>query len=245
MSNKDSAVEPSKKGRAASIGLTKERVVSAALKQIDEEGLAKFSIRKLASQLGVSTAVIYWHVGGKQEDLFSEISAAITTALTDGIDENSDWQTRLRSIFRRYRKLVHQHPNVSPLLGAQMKSNGVANLVWVEAVLSSLHQAGFSGETLKSAFNSLIGGLSGFVTMELAPAPAEKNDAWHKTFAQRLNEIDPTEYPLTHAALPLISNQVFVLRWQNGVDVSYDSSFELLLDLLIDGLAYRAQQLKK
>lgn len=236
-------VKKTPKGRAASIGLTKERVVAAALKQIDEVGLNGFSLRKLASALGVSTAVIYWHVGGKQEDLFAEISATITSALTDGLDERSDWQGRLRGVFRRYRKLVHQHPNVSPLLGAQMKSNGVANLVWVEAVLSALHDAGYSGEDMKSAFNALIGGLSGFVTMELAPAPSEDSNEWRQIFAERLKDIDESQFPHTYKALPLISNQIFVLRWQNGVDISYDSSFELLLDLLIDGLAVRASKL--
>lgn len=231
------------RGRAATVGLDKAQIVNAAIEQIDQRGLAAFSMRELARTLGVSPAVIYWHVGGRQEDLFAEVSAVITAALTDEFEPEQSWQERLRSVFRRYRYLVHQHPKVAPLLGAQMKSNGVANLVWVETVLAALAEAGFEGEGLRDAFNVLIGGLSGFVTMELAPPPADDSSGWQQTFADRVASIDAEHFPHTHAVLPLITNRIFVLRWQNGADVSYDSSFEMLLDIIIDGLALRAQQL--
>ncbi|WP_417583573.1 TetR/AcrR family transcriptional regulator [Nitrincola sp.] len=231
------------RGRAARVGLDKQQIVAAAIQQIDQRGLAAFSMRELARTLKVSPAVIYWHVGGLQEDLFAEISAVITANLTDDTTSGADWKVRLRSVFMRYRQLVHQHPRVAPLLGAQMKSNGVANLAWVETVLSALTQAGFQGEALRDAFNALIGGLAGFVTMELAPPPADDSNDWQQGFAKRVADIDPLHFPYTHAVLPMISNRIFVLRWQNGIDVSYDSSFELLLNIIIDGLAQRAQQL--
>lgn len=228
------------RGRAAVVGLSKDQVVAAAVRQIDEKGLPSFSLRELARTLGVSPAVIYWHVGGSKEDLFAEISASITTELSQGLNPDLHWTERLRAVFLRYRKLVHTHPNVAPLLGAQMKSNGVANLDWVETVLRALTDAGYEGDGLKNAFNALIGGLAGFVTMELAPAPSEKQAEWEELFAQRVSDIDPKRYPITHAILPLVTNRIFVLRWQNGESVPYDGGFELLLDLLVEGLASRA-----
>ncbi|GHG97222.1 TetR/AcrR family transcriptional regulator [Pseudodonghicola xiamenensis] len=224
--------------------MDKKQVVAAAISQIDEKGLAAFSLRELARALGVSPAVIYWHVGGAKEDLFAEISASITGALSDGLDADMPWDVRLRQVFLNYRKLVHRHPEVAPLLGAQMQSNGVANLDWVETILSALQDGGYRGDALRLAFNVLVGGLAGFVTMELAPAPGSKrgsdSGSWQTLFAERIAQIDPQVYPLTSRALPDISNRIFVLRWQNGVDVSYGDSFELLLDLLIDGLRARA-----
>lgn len=234
----------SPRGRAAAIGLSKNQVVSAAVAQIDEKGLAAFSLRELARSLGVSPAVIYWHVGGAKEDLFAEISASITGSLSDSLDPDMPWDARLRQVFRNYRTLVHRHPAVAPLLGAQMKSNGVANLDWVETILKALHEGGYRGDALRPAFNVLVGGLAGFVTMELAPAPVAKpgseGDGWQELFAERVAQIDPELYPLTAAALPDITNRIFVLRWQNGAVVSYGESFELLLDLLIEGLKARA-----
>ncbi|NDW01141.1 TetR/AcrR family transcriptional regulator [Yangia sp. PrR002] len=228
------------RGRAAAIGLTKEGIVAAAIRQIDEKGLAAFSIRDLARTLGVSAGNIYWHVGGAKEDLFAEISASITGSVSENLLPGMDWQTRLRAVFLSYRDHVREHANVAPLLGAQLKSNGVANLAWVEVVLGALQEAGYEGEMMRDAFNALIGGLAGFVTMEFAPGPADSSEDWEAIFAERLEAIDPADYPLTHAVLPQISNRIFVLRWQNGATVPYTSSFELLLDLLIDGLAARA-----
>ena len=232
------------KGRAAAVGLNREKVVAAALHLIDENGLAAFSLRELSRRLKVSTAVIYWHVGGKQEDLFAEISAYITREITQNFDDKQIWQARIRSIFQRYRELLHQHPNVSPLLGAQMKSNGVANLIWIESIFCALDEAGFKGDDLRDAFNALIGGLAGFVTMELAPSPKDTNHQWRDSQIERVTQIDVEQFPYTYAAIPKLSNQIFVLRWQNGVDVSYNSSFETLLDLLIEGLEYRASKLE-
>ncbi|MCA0848013.1 TetR/AcrR family transcriptional regulator [Salipiger thiooxidans] len=107
--------------------MSKGQVVSAAVAQIDEKGLAAFSLRELARSLGVSPAVVYWHVYG-----------------------------------------------------------------------------------------------------------------WQDLFAERVAQIDRELHPLTAAALPDITNRIFALRWQNGAVVSYGESFELLLDLLIEGLKARA-----
>ena len=79
-------------------------------------------------------------------------------------------------------------PAVAPVLGAQMKSNGVANLDWVGTILKALHKGGYCGDALRPAFNVLVGGLAGFVTMKLAPAlapapapvakPGSEGDSW-------------------------------------------------------------------
>ena len=228
------------RGRAAAVGLDRDKVVAAALAQIDEKGFRAFSLRELARNLGVAPAVIYWHVGGGKEDLFSAIAASITATLAEGVDPDAPWQERLRAIFLRYRALVHEHPNVAPLFGAEMKSNGVEGLPWIEAILSALTEAGYRGEDLRDGINILIGGLAGFVTMELAPGPPDDAATWETTFAARTDAIDAATYPLTAAALPHLTNRIFVLRWQNGADVSYDTSFTLLLDTLIAGLAARA-----
>ncbi|WP_343501520.1 TetR/AcrR family transcriptional regulator [Alloyangia pacifica] len=230
------------RGRAAAIGLTRAQIVEAAIAQIDARGLSAFSLRELARGLGVSPAVIYWHVGGAKEDLFAAIAATITGGLVAAQDPGAPWTERLRQVFHAYRAAVHRHPNISPLLGAQMKSNGNSSLEWIETVLRALADGGFHGSDLRDAFNALIGGLCGFVTMELAPGPASEDDAWERRVAERLAAVDAETYPLTHAALPQLANRIFVLRWQNGAQVCYDQSFSALLELLIDGLARRASR---
>src|SRR5207302_6072024 len=48
-------------------GLTRERLVEAALAWIREEGLEGLSMRALADQLAVKAASLYWHVRDRRE----------------------------------------------------------------------------------------------------------------------------------------------------------------------------------
>ena len=48
-------------------GLTRERLVSAALELIGEEGIEGLSMRALADRLEVKAASLYWHVRDRRE----------------------------------------------------------------------------------------------------------------------------------------------------------------------------------
>jgi len=48
-------------------GLTRERLVGAALDLIGEEGLEGLSMRALADRLQVKAASLYWHVRDRRE----------------------------------------------------------------------------------------------------------------------------------------------------------------------------------
>ena len=48
-------------------GLTREIVIGAAQAHIERKGLAAFSLRDLASHLGVRVSSLYNHVGGQSE----------------------------------------------------------------------------------------------------------------------------------------------------------------------------------
>src|SRR5438309_11397130 len=48
-------------------GLTRERLVEAALGLINEEGLEGLSMRALADRLEVKAASLYWHVRDRRE----------------------------------------------------------------------------------------------------------------------------------------------------------------------------------
>ena len=56
--------------------LTQEAIVESAIKVLDAEGLAGFSMRKVADELNTGAASLYWHVGSKDglfDLIFEEI----------------------------------------------------------------------------------------------------------------------------------------------------------------------------
>lgn len=227
-------------GRPAQIGLTRQRILDAALAVIDEKGLAGFSMRELSASLGVYPASIYWHVGGSKAQLFAEIAATITANAMRPEDVHDDWRETLRRFFRSYRAAVAQHPNVAQLLGAQMQSNGLPNAPMVEIVLGALQRAGYNGQALADAFNAVIGGLAGFVTMEFGPAPPDRPGHWAETMNAQIDALDAQAFPVTAAHAQLLKNRSFVLRWENGSSVPLDTGFDCLVEALIAGLDQRS-----
>src|SRR5258707_14521004 len=57
-------------------GLTRDRLVDAALELINEDGLDALSMRALADRLDVKAASLYWHVRDRR-DLLERLAAAI------------------------------------------------------------------------------------------------------------------------------------------------------------------------
>lgn len=223
-------------GRAAAIGLTRERIVEEAIALIDDDGLQGFSIRALARRLNVYPSALYWHIGGAKADLFAEISGTLMAGLMTPADKPDDWKDTIRILFHRFRANVHAHPRAAPLLGPHIRSNGAPNAPWVEATLQALSVAGFSGEGLVNAFNAVVGALEGYITIELAADGGEQGSEWVTTFDRELEALDADHYPLVTALLPLMYNRAFVMRWKSGTEAPLDSGYDFLLETLLRGL---------
>lgn len=227
-------------GRAAAIGLTRERVVEAAIALIDDEGLAGFSVRALARRLNVYPAALYWHVGGDKTDLLAEISGALIAPLMTAADVSEDWRETIRLLFRRFRARIHEHPRAAPLLGPHIRSNGAPNAPWVEIILTALTEAGFEDQGLIDAFNAVVGALEGYITMELAADGATEGSDWVGAFDAGLDALDAERFPLVTRHLPQMYNRSFVMRWKSGDVAPLDDGYNFLIEILILGLEAQA-----
>ena len=54
-----------RRGVRAEVPVTQEAIVEAAFRLIEEKGASGFSMRAVASELGVFPATLYWHVGDR------------------------------------------------------------------------------------------------------------------------------------------------------------------------------------
>lgn len=67
-------------------GITRARIVEAALELLDEQGIDAVTARALAERLGVKAPALYWHVGGKQEildEMGTEIQRRVVAAMAE------------------------------------------------------------------------------------------------------------------------------------------------------------------
>lgn len=212
--------------------LNKDSIIAAALALIDRDGLEKCSLRNLASSLGVYPTAIYWYVSSR-ELLLSEVLAKVLEHVAPAPQDR--WQDYLRAAMLNCHYAVHQHPNIAPLLGAQLVSNTRTDFTLVEGVLAALQQAGFSGPSLAGAYNTFIAGLAGFTTLEFAPLP-ENTEAWQLQVQESLQAVDAEQYPSLARNMDQLSNRGFSLRWQNGVQAALDESFAFYVETILCGL---------
>jgi AcrR family transcriptional regulator len=230
---KSNAVKPaSNRARSKVEGvLNRERIIAAAIAEIDARGLEAFSIRHLATRLGVYPTAVYWYISSRNLILAEVVGQVLGDATPpDGLD----WRDYLRELLRRYRTAIKAHPNVAPLIGAHLIGNASIPFAFVENVLAKLAEAGFDGDGLVHAYNTVVATLVGFITQEFAPAPDD--DAWRADVQERLLAVDAKACPTLGANLPLLANKAFILRWRSGAEVPLDASFDAYVEIVIAGL---------
>jgi AcrR family transcriptional regulator len=221
--------------------LTRERIVAAAIQEIDERGLAAFSIRNLAGRLGVYPTAVYWHIANRNLILAEVVGQVLGGASPSA---NLDWRDYLRQLLGRYRSAIKAHPNVAPLVGAHLIGNASIPFAFVERLLAKLSEAGFTGEDLVDAYNTVVAALAGFITQEFAPVPEEGGDAWRAGIQERLLSVDAKACPTLAANLPLLANRAFILRWRSGAEAPLDASFERYAETVVAGLERFAEQVR-
>lgn len=214
--------------------LTRERIVAAALAEIDERGAAAFNLRSLADRLGVYPTAVYWHLPNKTA-ILAEVVATVFRDVAPR-RRGGDWRGYLRRLFQRYRESMRQHPNIAPLVGAHLVGNLRIDFDFVEGVLAALTDAGLAGARLAAGYNAVVAALIGFVVQEFSPIPDIDTGEWQSGVQQRLLGVDAGAHPVLAANLPLLANKAFILRWQNGSEAPLDDAYRSFIEQVIAGL---------
>ena len=117
-----SAARPARgRGVRAEVPITREAIVDAAFRMIDERGPEGFSMRSLASEMGVFPATLYWHVGDR-----AHLLGLVQQQWMDFVetpDDLDDWREWAVELGRRYRQNAHRYPNVARLVTVERARN--------------------------------------------------------------------------------------------------------------------------
>ncbi|MEW2396618.1 TetR/AcrR family transcriptional regulator [Streptomyces sp. NPDC046862] len=152
-------------------GLDRDRIVAVAVALLDSEGLAKFSMRRLAAELNVTAMSVYWYVDTKDDLLELALDAVFggmgAPARIPGDDEEStaDWRDLLRELAVDYRAVLVRHPWVSPLAGAFLNI-GPNYLEFSYAVQRVIRRTGLPLSEQTGAISAVFQFVYGFGTIE-------------------------------------------------------------------------------
>ena len=120
------------KTRKAKLPLSPERIVSAALALVQQDGLAGLSTRRLGQRLGCEAMSIYHHYPSKQHLLDALVDHAIASVEMPSADLTP--VERLRASMYSYRAMAHRFPALFPLVAVH-RLNTPTGVRFIESIL--------------------------------------------------------------------------------------------------------------
>nr|QGW61344.1 hypothetical protein ICEMyc226_00312 [Mycolicibacterium sp.] len=204
-----------------------------ALDIVDTHGLGALTIRRVADALGVYPTAVMHHVGSKDQ-LVEDTASLLFDNIELPNDQELVWDNWLRQAAHEWRSSMRKHPNLAPVIGNRLTVSPPA-LPFVERVLRVLAQSGLRDADLLHAYNTFMGCLIGWVSLELsrsvsAPEEVERN---HRL---ALGHLDRNLFPVITANLNTLDNRAFMVRWANGDQNPLNDSFDVMINLVIEGI---------
>jgi TetR/AcrR family transcriptional regulator, tetracycline repressor protein len=211
--------------RAGQPPLTRDRIVTAALRLIDEAGLDALSMRRLGKELGVDPMAVYHHVKGKDALLravVQHVFAAMPPPATGG-----PWDERVRQWARAYRGLAEAHPNLVLRIVSDPAAVSVAAVHVNETLYAALEASGLPPKAVLRGANLVVDYVNGYaLAFAAGPLPPDAL----ATFEAELDARPPEEVAVQRR-----------LREQARDDADAGGAdrdgFEFDLDVILAGLA--------
>ncbi|MFE5588949.1 TetR/AcrR family transcriptional regulator [Streptomyces sp. NPDC056549] len=212
--------------------LTRQALVRAALRVLEQEGINGLSMRKVAAELGVKAASLYWHVRNKEELL--DLLTDELMADAEAPPREGDWREQVREYCVRYRRHLVGKRDAAKVVAGRL-APGPHLLRLMEDQLGRLREAGFS-DADAAMVNYLLGAfVQGFVLQEQGPLSAsEAMGAGRREVAtaagEQLRRLPQETYP----------NLVALAGDLTGP--SMEARFSFALERLLDGLSALLEQ---
>ncbi|MFJ5549977.1 TetR/AcrR family transcriptional regulator C-terminal domain-containing protein [Streptomyces sp. NPDC093225] len=160
---------PSPAGSAAAAeSAARARLVATALAVADAEGLAALTMRRLATELGVSAMSLYRHVENKYELVAMMADAAFASDALPAVPPTG-WRARLELSARTQWRLYHAHPWLAAALNLDRPLLAPGGMRHVEWALAALEGTGLDAGARLHAAVSLFGHVRG-CAVDLAAA---------------------------------------------------------------------------
>jgi AcrR family transcriptional regulator len=205
------------------VPLSRDRLLQAAIRIADEDRIEALSMRRLARELGVEAMSLYNHVANKDE-----ILSGIVEIVANEVEmppNQGNWKAEVRQSAISAHDAFLRHRWACPLM-MRTTSPIASRMRWMEWLLRTLREAGFSPNLTHHAYHALDSHITGFTLWQVS-FPFDTREELLDLAEDFLRKIPADEYPyaLEHAEQHLAEP-----------DPNEPSEFEFGLDLILDGL---------
>ncbi|MFD4027823.1 TetR/AcrR family transcriptional regulator C-terminal domain-containing protein [Streptomyces sp. NPDC058576] len=225
------AVSGRERDAAPQHGLTRDRIIRAAIALVDSEGLAALSMRRVATDFGVSTMALYRHVPSKGE-LLRLMSEAVFAGEPRGA-RPPGWRAQLEREARWLWGLYRRHPWLARAMAALTRPMASPHAMrYAERVLSALKGLGLTPTQIIHVHLALLGYAQGVAAAVELESQARQDtgmtpEEWMASNEPRLETIQ------TAGSYPVLST----LFDQEEFDLELDTLFEFGLARMLEGVA--------
>ncbi|PNV33835.1 TetR family transcriptional regulator [Streptomyces sp. DH-12] len=223
-----------RRGGGQPSGLDRDRITEATVRLLDAEGLAKFSMRRLAAELDVTAMSVYWYVDTKDDLLELALDRAFGELALPEPDADEDWRDRLRALAREYRALLVRHSWLSALVG-RFLNIGPNALRFSGAVQQVLGSVGLPEHGVTGAISAVFQFVYGYGTVEghfrdrVASTGLTPDEYHHRAMTEVTRDPDASD---------VIGQSARIMEARGGdtVQEMLERDFSFALDLLIAGI---------
>jgi TetR/AcrR family tetracycline transcriptional repressor len=206
-------------------GITRERIVAAALELLNDKGMDALTVRALASRLDVGAPALYWHVRNKQE-LLDEMSTVVMRRVTDALSAiapGADWREGIAAYARVLRSEYLRHRDGARIFsGTRFSDPQVVRAK--ESWLARLTTTGFTLTEADDTLDLITAFVVGFVIEEQERGQSA--------------DTDPARYSLPERD-KWLGEGAELVKTAGHLRDDGDPRFERQLDIVLDGLAAR------
>ncbi|GGU62957.1 TetR/AcrR family transcriptional regulator [Lentzea flava] len=215
-------------GSGQPLGLSREAIVRKAMEMLDEHGLAKLSMRKLAAALGAAPMSLYWHVPTK--DALIELCLDEIYGEFDLPEPDADWEIALRGMMHTLRRLALKHPWWLRGMG-EFTAIGPKAVAMADAMLATMQTAGLATAAAARSVSTVSSYVVGYAMAEVNFIARGKMDTPPPDMG-KIADLYRDQHP--HYVEMLGEQELWSLEGQ----------FEFGLDCVIDGIKARVAALR-
>lgn len=209
-----------------------DRIVTAAIRLADADGLPALSMRRVAAELGVGAMTLYTHVPGKAELVALMYDAVLAELYPE--PPTGDWRARLTAVARANWDLLVRHPWVAtvgtgrPILGPNLMTKFDAELAAVDGLGLGEVEMELVLMLVNGFVKGVVGGLHEKVAAEQDSGLTEL-EWWRATEPHIERVFDAERYPTAARVGPVSGPELGAYPAERA--------FEFGLERVLDGIA--------